>query len=176
LIFIDGLGLSHSNSGTDSSSTISSLDSISTAVADAVSTIDNTSDVLLILDSPDILMGLGSIDHGRILDSILKWRHQVHSMVISLTADFVVDMAAQKSTSSKMLGNQQQLLLALAHQADNIFSTKLLDSGSAKDVSGVVRIHPRRSSEDIKEKELLYFIDSGSNKGVEIWERGGLRK
>lgn len=175
MIYVDGLGLSHNKFDTESSSKTLGLVAISTAIAEAISTIDEASDILLILDSPDILMGLGSIDQSRILNSILKWRHQVHSMVISLTTDSVVDMDPRNSSLSTLLGDQQQLLLALAHQADNIFSTKLLDSGTAKDVSGVVRIHPRTNAEDMKEKELLYFVDSGSNKGVEVWERGGLR-
>ena len=53
-------------------------------------------------------------------------------------------------------------------------ATKLLDSGTAKDVSGVVRITSRNS--DVEEREVLYAMDAGKIGAVDVWERGGLRE
>lgn len=69
------------------------------------------------------------------------------------------------------------LLLSLAHQADFIMSLRLLDSGTARDVSGVVRITAGDQETDVdqniqrlEEKELLYFV--GGDGGVRVFERG----
>jgi elongator complex protein 6 len=57
-------------------------------------------------------------------------------------------------------------------------SIRLLDSGTARDVSGVVRIttgsQALGSSQEprgkVEEKELLYFV--GGDGGVKVFERG----
>ena len=69
-------------------------------------------------------------------------------------------------------------LLSLAHQADSIMSLRLLDSGTARDVSGVLRItvgdQPADTKQDgpkkMEDKELLYFV--GGDGGVKVFERG----
>jgi elongator complex protein 6 len=69
-------------------------------------------------------------------------------------------------------------LLNIAHQADLIMSLRLLDTGTARDVSGVVRITARDEVEvddrdiqrRIEEKELLYFV--AGDGGVKVFERG----
>jgi elongator complex protein 6 len=69
-------------------------------------------------------------------------------------------------------------LLDIAHQADIIMSLRLLDSGTARDVSGVVRITigdgAVQDEHDIQRKiednELLYFV--GGDGGVKVFERG----
>jgi elongator complex protein 6 len=57
-------------------------------------------------------------------------------------------------------------------------SLRLLDTGTARDVSGVVRItagdeaevDDRHIQRRIEEKELLYFV--GGDGGVKVFERG----
>jgi elongator complex protein 6 len=74
--------------------------------------------------------------------------------------------------------NHAAALLGTAHEADFIISLRLLDSGTARDVSGVVRITAGKQalgmSEDtrgkVEEKELLYFV--GGDGGVKVFERG----
>jgi elongator complex protein 6 len=66
----------------------------------------------------------------------------------------------------------------MAHQADFIMSLRLLDTGTARDVSGVVRVtigdSAAQDDQDIRrrieEKELLYFV--GGDGGVKVFERG----
>lgn len=69
-------------------------------------------------------------------------------------------------------------MLSIAHQADFTMSLRLLDTGTARDVSGVVRITAGDSIEEndqdlrrkIEEKELLYFV--GGDGSVKVFERG----
>lgn len=68
-------------------------------------------------------------------------------------------------------------LLSVAHQADFSMGVRLLDSGTARDISGVVRITARDSATENEEafkkaegRELLYFV--GGDGGVKVFERG----
>lgn len=66
-------------------------------------------------------------------------------------------------------------LLSTAHQADLVIGLRLLDTGAARDVSGVMRISVNEDNEDEKERgledrELLYFV-SGDG-AVKVFERG----
>ena len=64
-------------------------------------------------------------------------------------------------------------MLSLAHEAELLLSLRLLDTGTAKDVSGVVRIS-RGGGEDlgreVEEREYLYHV--GGDGGVRVFERG----
>lgn len=70
------------------------------------------------------------------------------------------------------------LLLNVAHDADFTLGLRLLDTGTARDVSGVLRVTVGdKSIEDaqdihrrVEEKELLYFV--GGDGGVKVFERG----
>jgi elongator complex protein 6 len=67
-------------------------------------------------------------------------------------------------------------LVGMAHQADFTMNLRLLDSGTARDVSGVLRITvgdqatDLASSKNLEGKELLYFV--GGDGGVKVFERG----
>jgi elongator complex protein 6 len=58
--------------------------------------------------------------------------------------------------------------LNLAHEADMVISLRLLDTGAAKDVSGVIRITHRGAR--TKDHEYLYHV--GGDGGVRVFERG----
>lgn len=82
------------------------------------------------------------------------------------------------SQQTPLESNHAAALLGVAHAADFIMSLRLLDSGTARDVSGVVRITAgneesiidQRVGGKMEEKELLYFI--GGDGGVKVFERG----
>lgn len=68
-------------------------------------------------------------------------------------------------------------MVGLAHQARLIISLSGLETGAAKDVSGVLRVSRGGSEEQdgegddvVEEKEVLYFV-SGDG-GVRVFERG----
>jgi elongator complex protein 6 len=67
-------------------------------------------------------------------------------------------------------------LLSVAHDANFSMGLRLLDSGTARDVSGVVRITvgdatgDQGSAQKFEDKELLYFVGGDGN--VRVFERG----
>ena len=72
--------------------------------------------------------------------------------------------------------NHAAFLLSVAHQADLIMSLRLLDTGMAKDVSGVIRIATEKELEkdevglNMEGREFLYFV--GGDGSVKVFERG----
>ncbi|MBE3049071.1 hypothetical protein IMZ48_42540 [Candidatus Bathyarchaeota archaeon] len=68
----------------------------------------------------------------------------------------------------------------MAHEARLVLSCRMLDTGAANDVSGVLRITggggwdadaAEESGEaDVEAREYLYFV--GSDWGVKVFERG----
>lgn len=62
--------------------------------------------------------------------------------------------------------------LSLAHEAEMVISLRLLDTGTARDVSGVLRITSGGNATGLvsEERELLYFV--GSDSSVRVFERG----
>lgn len=94
--------------------------------------------------------------------------------MITLAADHPLISPLQTPLETR----HASLLLSVAHQADLIMNLRLLDSGTARDVSGVIRItdgvqedeKDHGSLKHFEEKELLYFV--GGDGGVKVFERG----
>ena len=91
-------------------------------------------------------------------------------MTLSADTPLVVDPQAPLEV------NHAALLMGIAHQADLVIGLRLLDTGTAKDVGGVLRVSVRdgeeaeeRRAEEI-EKELLFRVEA--NGGVKVFERG----
>lgn len=61
-------------------------------------------------------------------------------------------------------------VVALAHSAAWTVALRQLDTGVARDVSGVIRI--TRGGEGGEEKEVLYYVGDGP---VEVFDRGQMR-
>ncbi len=75
--------------------------------------------------------------------------------------------------------NHAAFVVGLAHLARFTVSLRLLDTGAARDVSGILRItrggddgtdEDTRGGEEVEERELLYFV--GGDGGVRVFERG----
>lgn len=73
--------------------------------------------------------------------------------------------------SQRTLLEREHAALALgqAHGADRVLSLRMLDTGTAKDVSGVMRITSNIEGEG-GGKEYLYFVASDGS--VKVFERG----
>lgn len=90
-------------------------------------------------------------------------------MILCLSADlpFVADL---QTFLEKQHG---AFLISMAHLSNLIISLRPLESGTAKDVSGVLRAtinyncYPQC---ELENKELLYYIGVDSN--IKIFERG----
>ncbi len=93
---------------------------------------------------------------------------------MSVSADYPLVSSSQTPLET----DHAAFLLSTAHQADFVMSLRLLDSGTARDVSGVVRVtvgdkgseNDESMHRQIEEKELLYFV--GGDGGVKVFERG----
>ena len=61
--------------------------------------------------------------------------------------------------------------MGLAHQARVIMGLRGLDTGVARDVSGVLRItRGTEDTDEVEEKEVLYFVSADGS--VKVFERG----
>jgi elongator complex protein 6 len=89
---------------------------------------------------------------------------RVHATVLS----FSVDDALLRSQGTTLERSHAALVLAQAHAADVILSLRMLDTGVAKDVSGVVRVTERDRAE--AGAEYLYHVGADGN--VKVFERG----
>lgn len=96
---------------------------------------------------------------------------------MSVSADYPL-ASAQERTPLEI--DHSAFLLSLAHRADFIMGLRLLDSGTARDVSGVLRVTVGQGDENgeevsshltnVEERELLYFV--GGDGVVRVFERG----
>ncbi len=96
---------------------------------------------------------------------------QVHSIILTTSADGPL----LHSRSSPLEINHAAFVVGLAHQARLVISLSGLETGAARDVSGVLRVgkggaEEQEGEDEVVEKELLYLV-SGDG-GVKVFERG----
>ncbi|KAF2839053.1 hypothetical protein M501DRAFT_1003602 [Patellaria atrata CBS 101060] len=142
--------------------------------------------IVLILDSPDFLLAATSLDPNALQSSILHLRSLAHSTVISLAADspLISSSISDPTISTPLERNHAGFAIGMAHQARFVMSLRLLETGFAKDVSGVIRItvgdrddyedeetrgNASGESSELVEKEVLYHV--GRDGGVNVFER-----
>ncbi|KAL2888025.1 Elongator complex protein 6 [Ceratocystis lukuohia] len=125
--------------------------------------------IVLIIDQIDFLLAATEGSATELQNALLSLRENVHSTILTVAADSA--LIAEQNTALER--NHAGLALDLAHQADTVISLRMLDTGVARDVSGVMRItrggqdHDERNTE---EHEYLYYV-SGDG-GVRVFERG----
>lgn len=68
--------------------------------------------------------------------------------------------------------NHAAFVMGVAHQAKAVLGIRELDTGAARDVSGVLRIArgAGEGGDEMEEKEVLFFV--GGDGGVKVFERG----
>ncbi|KAL8708255.1 MAG: hypothetical protein Q9220_006832 [cf. Caloplaca sp. 1 TL-2023] len=118
--------------------------------------------VLLVLDAVDFLLAATETTVGEVLDMIWELRELVQSTIISVSADYPL----LHTQSTPLESSHAAFVMSLTHQANTMWSARELDTGSAKDVSGVLRITEGPAAENeelegghrIEEKEVLYFV------------------
>ena len=90
----------------------------------------------------------------------------VHSTLLTLSADTPL-VAAQATTLER---EHASLALSAAHAADAVLALRMLDTGTARDVSGVVRITGPGVEGMGGAAEFLYHV--AADGGVKVFERG----
>ncbi|KAF2146273.1 uncharacterized protein K452DRAFT_348840 [Aplosporella prunicola CBS 121167] len=145
---------------------------------------------LLILDQPDVLLAAAdpAVAPTDLAASLLHLRAGAHSTVLTLSADAPLVAAAapdvvapvSRAAHSPLEAAHAAFLIGQAHVADLVLSLRLLDTGYAADVSGVLRITRGDNGDEVQErsgeddakagKELLYYV--GGDGTVKVFERG----
>ncbi|MCJ1255885.1 hypothetical protein MMC24_003703 [Lignoscripta atroalba] len=130
--------------------------------------------VLLVVDGLDMLLAATDTDAQAMSDMVLELREHVHATVITAAADF----ALTQSPTTPLEVNHAAFIVSLTHQASFTMSLRLLDTGAARDISGVLRVTRGAGSgqegEEVEEKELLYLV--GGDGGLKVFERRGAAK
>ncbi|EPS36759.1 hypothetical protein H072_9609 [Dactylellina haptotyla CBS 200.50] len=128
----------------------------------------------LILEGLEVLMSAGGVEVGSIEDLIYDLREITSTAAIIMPSDSALIQTSESSTILEL--SHANLVVSLGHVADAILSLRLLDTGVAKDISGVLKVTrgagnlPRDSRTGvIEEKEMLYYEGDG---GVKIFARG----
>lgn len=150
---------------------LDSPDLLAAAAGNAVSgeglrqTLLHLREVSTVIENMDYQHGSSQLHNHELLINISQ---SVSSTVITVSADEPL-ISAQTTSLEK---NHASLALSLAHEAEMIVTLRLLDTGTAKDVSGVLRVTPGGDATGFvsEERELLYFV--GSDGGVRVFERG----
>ena len=68
--------------------------------------------------------------------------------------------------------NHSALVMSFVHQATAVCAVRGLETGAARDISGILRIGrgAGEGSEKVEEMEVLYFVEADG--GVRVFERG----
>ncbi|KAG6067376.1 hypothetical protein E4U16_005652 [Claviceps sp. LM84 group G4] len=138
--------------------------------------------VVLVLDQMDAWLAMAEAREVEVMDLLLSLREQtsffaeklvnareqkVHSTIVTVSADDPL-LHAQTTTLEK---EHAAFALSLTHEAYRVMALRLLDTGTALDVSGVVRITGGgKGNGGMADAEFLYYV-SGDG-GVKVFERG----
>ena len=128
---------------------------------------EDGSKIIVIVDGIDLLLAATNVSVGEILDSIGELREHA-SLVVTLFAD--APLLHTRQTPLEI--NHVSLVMSLAHQAYQVLGVRELDTGVARDVSGVLRIGKGGDERAVRvePRELLYFV--AGDGGVRVFERG----
>ncbi|CAD6569754.1 MAG: hypothetical protein ASARMPREDX12_002908 [Alectoria sarmentosa] len=162
---VDGLG---SGLGLGAGGIVEVEKAIASAIGSCKETLDDGGNVILVLDGLDFLLAAMGCEVLEILDMIGELR-EVYSTLITTAADFPL---SQLPTTPLEISHTA-FLMSLAHQARSIMSLMGLNTGVARDVSGLLRISKGAGESadegDVERTECLYYI--GPDGGVKVSER-----
>ncbi|KAI7182386.1 hypothetical protein D0869_01118 [Hortaea werneckii] len=144
--------------------------------------------VILILDNPDVLLALGLASAQDLSTTLLKLRSMVHATIVTCAADTPILAAAAAAASptggegvpTPLEAESAAFAVQQGHSAEFVVSARELETGAAKDVSGVLRVtrggaafsreEEGEGVEEVKEMEALYLVQRDGN--VKVFERG----
>ncbi|KAI8295433.1 Elongator complex protein 6 [Colletotrichum sp. SAR 10_98] len=127
------------------------------------------SKVVLVVDQPDFLLAATGEEVGglAVKNMLLDLQEKVHASIVTVAADEPL-IGEQVTTLEK---EHASFVLGLAHAAEMVVGLRLLDTGTARDVSGVLRVTAGGDGErTVEEAELLYFV--GGDGSVKVFGRG----
>jgi elongator complex protein 6 len=139
----------------------------------------NEKNVMLVIEGLDLLLattGVGVVEMGEL---VMALREKADSLILVLSADS--PLLHLPTSPTPLETAHASFLISLAHQARTVYQLRSLDTGTARDVSGVVRVSNRGDEDEEEEKEgegeyLFHLGGSGSVGGgggdVRVWVRG----
>ncbi|GAD92277.1 conserved hypothetical protein [Paecilomyces variotii No. 5] len=144
---------------------------------------DEEDEILLVIDQPDLLLAATGLSHGISATEMAEWvmglQQHVFSTVVTLAADSPLIHSASafaQQHATPLETEHAAFVVGLAHRASMVMQLRNLDTGAAKDVSGVLRISkgggPEQETGESawEEKEVLYFVQRDG--GVRVFGRG----
>lgn len=138
--------------------------------------------VILVLDTPSFLLASNpQITPASLCAAMLHLHTLTSHMLVHVPAD---DALLSLSTLPQPLEvDAHNFLVKVAHMSSRILSCRVLDTGLAKDVSGVLRVtenkigldlalpsDDERNAEETQGRELLYLVKGDGS--VKMFERG----
>jgi elongator complex protein 6 len=137
--------------------------------------------ILLVLDTPSILLACHPVITPMALSSTLLHLHSLTSHVlIHVPADDALLSPSAPPQPVEISGHN--FLVKMAHMSSRILSCRVLDTGVARDVSGVLRITENRQGwnlglekdvtnrDEARGREMLYLVKGDGS--VRMFERG----
>ncbi|PWY79476.1 hypothetical protein BO94DRAFT_548582 [Aspergillus sclerotioniger CBS 115572] len=143
-------------------------------------------EILLVLDQPDLLLaatgpgkGVGATEMG---DWVMGLQQYAHATVLTVSADS--PLIHNASTSAHQLATPLEtqhaaFAIGSGHRAHMVMQLRNLETGAARDVSGVLRVskggawgqnNNTENDSRWEEKEVLYFVQRDG--GVSVFGRG----
>ncbi|QMW33833.1 hypothetical protein G4B84_009299 [Aspergillus flavus NRRL3357] len=142
-------------------------------------------EVLLILDQPDLLLaatgpskGIGATEMG---DWVMGLQQNTHATILTLSSDSPLIHNASASApqpATPLETEHAAFAIGSAHRAQMVMQLRNLETGAARDVSGVLRVskggawgqNEAGAEGSWEEREVLYFVQRDG--GVSVFGRG----
>ncbi|KAI7461481.1 hypothetical protein KC367_g8637 [Hortaea werneckii] len=137
---------------------------------------------ILVLDNPDVLLALGLASAQELSTTLLKLRSMVHATIVTCAADTPLLAAAVggEGVPTPLEAESAAFVVQQGHGADFVVSARELETGAARDVSGVLRVtrggaafareEDEDGAEEVREMEALYLVQRDGT--VKVFERG----
>ncbi|KAE8359363.1 hypothetical protein BDV27DRAFT_55238 [Aspergillus caelatus] len=142
-------------------------------------------EVLLIVDQPDLLLaatgpnkGIGATEMG---DWVMGLQQNTHATILTLSSDSPLIHNASASAphpATPLETEHAAFAIGSAHRAQMVMQLRNLETGAARDVSGVLRVskggawgqNEVGTEGNWEEREVLYFVQRDG--GVSVFGRG----
>jgi elongator complex protein 6 len=138
---------------------------------------EQASKTILIMDGLDFLLASQpSITSLALSRTIMTLRQHFHSAIITSSADSPL-LHNSSPAATPLESEHRAFVTTIAHQSRAVIQLRSLETGAAKDISGVLRVsaggaHDNFEDEDsgLEEGEWLYQVKGDG--GVKVWGRG----
>ncbi|CAG8373386.1 unnamed protein product [Penicillium salamii] len=164
---------------------LASLDAMEKDIASVIeqqkTQMEEGDELVLIIDQPDLLlattgpsMGIGATEMSEWISGL---QQHAHATIVTLATDTPLihnasGLGGQLATPIET--EHAAFAIGLAHRARSVMQLRTLETGAAKDVSGVLRTSRGgglgTGEDNLEEREALYFIQRDG--GVTVFGRG----